>query len=152
MEEGLGFRLEFLVRRRGKESALEPLRLVMHLHNAEAIDVLRSIELFRGGKLRLVQDPVVAPFLLPLLRPEEVPAPEEWDHEVGLDRAEVTIRSEGAIRDEDRVLRPQLVLDLLGKDVPELVEDDRLVDRAAAHAAYLVPHRTKTERIRCIQP
>src|SRR2546427_3223341 len=150
MEEGLGFRLVFLVRRRGEESALEPLRLVMHLHDDEAIDVLRILELFRRGELRLLQDPVVAAFLLSLLRTEEVPAPEEWDHELGFDRIEVAIRREGAVRDEDRVLRPQLVLDLLRQNVAELVEDDSLVDRAADHAAFLVAHGTKVPRIRCL--
>src|SRR5439155_189131 len=60
--------LVFLVARGGEETPFQLLDFVMQLHDDETIDVLRFLDLFRGGKPGFLEDPVVAPFLLPLLR------------------------------------------------------------------------------------
>src|SRR5207245_11009210 len=93
-------------------------------------------------------DPVVAPLLLSLFRPQQVAAPEQRDLERALDLVEIAVRREGPIRDEDRVRLAKALLHLLVEDFLELREDDRLVHHPADRTALLVPGRAEVSRIR----
>src|SRR2546426_6045271 len=69
LEERRRLGLVFLVARGGEESPLQLLYFVMQLHDDEAVDVLRGLDFLRGGEHGFLEDPVVTPFLLPLLGP-----------------------------------------------------------------------------------
>src|SRR3989442_1018110 len=147
LEERRRLGLIFLVARGGEESPLQLLHFVMQLHDDEAVDVLRVLDLLRSGKPGFLEDPVVAPFLLSLLRAEEVPTPEERHPERSLDFIQVAVRGERTIRDEDRVRLAKAVLHLLTQHVLKLREHDRLVDHPSDRAAFFVPHRVEVPRV-----
>src|SRR5207247_10603881 len=100
----------------------------------------------------LLEEPVVAAFLVALLRPEQVAAPVERDQEFVLDLTEIAVRREGAVRDEDRIQIAQLRLDFLGEDVLEFPEHERLVHGAADRPTVLVSRRAEVSRVGRLSP
>src|SRR5712692_9736327 len=120
----------------------------MQLHDDETVDVLRVLDLLRGGKPGFLEDPVITAFFVPLLRPQEVPTPEQGDPERPFDLVEITVGREGSIRDEDRVRLPKAVLYFLAQDLLELREHNRLVDHPSDGAAFLVPQGPEISDVR----
>src|SRR5947207_3823136 len=137
LQEGLRLLPILLEGSRGEEPPLELLDFVRQLDDREALDVPRVLDPLGGRELRLLEEPIVAAFLLALLRPEQVAAPVERDQEFVLDLTEIAVRREGAVRDEDRLQIAELSLDLLGEDVLEFPEHERLVHGAADRPTVL---------------
>src|SRR5205809_358354 len=148
LEEGLRLLPILLEGSRGEEPPLELLDFVRQLDDREALDVPRVLDPLGGREFRLLEEPIVAAFLLALLRPEQVAAPVERDQAFVLDLTEIAVRREGAVRDEDRIQIAELSLDLLGEDVLEFPEHERLVHGAAARPTVLVSRCAEVSRVR----
>ena len=127
----------------GEESPLELLDLVVDLDDGEPVDILGLLDLPGEGHPCLLEQPVVVPLLSPLLGAEQVPASDQGDGEVVLDRVDGVVGCEGPVRNEEGVPGHDVLLDLGPHYVVEPVEHDGVVDHAAPEVPVRVPLGTE---------
>ena len=94
LDQRLGLLLDLPGGGGGEEPSFQPLDFVRQLDHDEAVDVPRVIDLLRERYSGLLEEPIIVLLLPPLLRPEQVPAPEQRDAKPVLYVSDIAVGTE----------------------------------------------------------